>query len=57
MMREAINRSTKPADPAGETDDPFVFSLLARSWMFRVAAASCLIVALWAMIFWAVSLP
>lgn len=56
MTREALARSTKPADSISEAGDPLILSLLARSWMFRVAGGGCLIAALWAMIFWAVSL-
>jgi len=57
MMGEAAIKPTKPADSMSESGDPLILSLLAKSWGFRLAVAGSLIVALWTMIFWAVSLP
>lgn len=57
MMREAVIKPTKPADSMSESGDPLILSLLAKSWGFRLAVAGSLIVALWTMILWAVSLP
>lgn len=57
MTPEALARSTKPTDSISEAGDPLILSLLAKSWGFRLAVAGSLIVALWTMILWAVSLP
>lgn len=57
MMREAVIKPTKPADSICEGGDPLILSLLAKSWGFRLAVAGSLIMALWTMILWAVSLP
>lgn len=57
MIGEAVIKPTKPADSMSESGDPLILSLLAKSWGFRLAVAGSLIVALWTMILWAVSLP
>ncbi|KAF0136361.1 MAG: hypothetical protein FD139_2304 [Methylocystaceae bacterium] len=57
MMRAAVIKPTKPADSISEAGDPLILSLLSKSWGFRLAVAGSLIIALWTMILWAVSLP
>jgi hypothetical protein len=57
MTTDASAKSITPATSQSEAADRLISSLLARSWIVRLAAASALIAVLWIMILWGVSLP